>query len=110
MDCELERRPLLRRRQFTRMSSRPSACSAWRTATATLGARLRQAKERRRPARAACGVHATRIHSDRRQEDRIAALEAFRRGKYHHRWHRVRGDGAVAAVAGHQAQDVTALA
>src|SRR6185295_819580 len=28
------------------------------------------------------GVRATSIHSDRRQEDRIAALEAFRRGDY----------------------------
>src|SRR5438132_12532719 len=28
------------------------------------------------------GVRATSIHSDRRQEDRIAALEAFRRGEY----------------------------
>jgi ATP-dependent RNA helicase RhlE len=28
------------------------------------------------------GVPATSIHSDRRQEDRIAALEAFRRGEY----------------------------
>jgi len=28
------------------------------------------------------GVGATSIHSDRRQEDRIAALEAFRRGQY----------------------------
>jgi ATP-dependent RNA helicase RhlE len=28
------------------------------------------------------GVRATSIHSDRRQEDRIAALEAFRRGQY----------------------------
>ena len=28
------------------------------------------------------GVAATSIHSDRRQEDRIAALEAFRRGEY----------------------------
>jgi len=28
------------------------------------------------------GVPATSIHSDRRQEDRIAALEAFRRGQY----------------------------
>jgi ATP-dependent RNA helicase RhlE len=28
------------------------------------------------------GVRATSIHSDRRQEDRIAALEAFRRGAY----------------------------
>ena len=28
------------------------------------------------------GVRATSIHSDRRQEDRIAALENFRRGKY----------------------------
>jgi ATP-dependent RNA helicase RhlE len=28
------------------------------------------------------GVHATSIHSDRRQEDRFAALEAFRRGQY----------------------------
>jgi ATP-dependent RNA helicase RhlE len=28
------------------------------------------------------GVAATSIHSDRRQEDRIAALEAFRRGQY----------------------------
>jgi ATP-dependent RNA helicase RhlE len=28
------------------------------------------------------GIRATSIHSDRRQEDRIAALEAFRRGDY----------------------------
>jgi ATP-dependent RNA helicase RhlE len=28
------------------------------------------------------GIPATSIHSDRRQEDRIAALEAFRRGEY----------------------------
>jgi ATP-dependent RNA helicase RhlE len=28
------------------------------------------------------GVPATSIHSDRRQEDRVAALEAFRRGQY----------------------------
>ena len=28
------------------------------------------------------GVRATSIHSDRRQEDRVAALEAFRRGQY----------------------------
>jgi len=28
------------------------------------------------------GVRATSIHSDRRQEDRVAALEAFRRGEY----------------------------
>jgi ATP-dependent RNA helicase RhlE len=28
------------------------------------------------------GVRATSIHSDRRQEDRIAALEGFRRGDY----------------------------
>jgi ATP-dependent RNA helicase RhlE len=28
------------------------------------------------------GVPATSIHSDRRQEDRVAALEAFRRGEY----------------------------
>jgi len=28
------------------------------------------------------GVRSTSIHSDRRQEDRIAALEAFRRGQY----------------------------
>jgi ATP-dependent RNA helicase RhlE len=27
-------------------------------------------------------VRATSIHSDRRQEDRVAALEAFRRGEY----------------------------
>src|SRR6185295_11937325 len=28
------------------------------------------------------GVRATSIHSDRRQEDRVAALEAFRKGQY----------------------------